>query len=97
MCCAGTLKTKRELYKAAKSLVGSLNDQYSAFLDPSAFRTAIRRPTKAELGYLSEQAVGAKAPLKRAFFNLPTWTGEDIHVKATVGERCHGRARNENA
>lgn len=84
------MKTKRELYKAAKSLVGSLNDQYSAFLDPSAFRTAIRRPTKAELGYLSEQAVGAKATLKRVFLHLSSQArvvthGQPPELNALVG------------
>ena len=39
-------------------MIGSLDDQYSMYLEPSAFRAAIRKPTKAERDYLSEQAVG---------------------------------------
>ena len=54
----GALKTKRALYRAAKSMIASLDDQYSQYLEPGAFRAAIRKPTKAELDYLSEQAVG---------------------------------------
>lgn len=58
-CCAGTLKTKRALYRAAKAMVGDLSDRYSAFLEPGGFRAAIHKPTKAELDYMSGQAVGA--------------------------------------
>lgn len=39
-------------------MIGGLGDQYSAFLEPGAFRAAIRKPTKAELDYMSETAVG---------------------------------------
>ena len=56
------LHTKHELYATAKGMVGSLGDQYSEFLDPAAFRAAVKRPTKAELDYLSQQAVGATPP-----------------------------------
>ena len=55
---AGTLKNRREYYAAAQSLISRLGDKYSEYLEPSAFRTAIRKPTKAELDYLSEQAIG---------------------------------------
>ena len=57
---AGTLKTKNEYYAAAKELISQLGDRYSEYLEPSAFRAAIRKPTKAELDYLSGQAVGAQ-------------------------------------
>lgn len=43
-------------------MISSLGDQYSEYLDPSAFRAAIKRPTKAELDYLAQQAVGAVPP-----------------------------------
>ena len=39
-------------------MVAGLDDKYSEFLDPAGFRAAIRRPTQAELDYLSSQAVG---------------------------------------
>ena len=56
---SGALHSKHELYEAAKTMVGGLEDKYSEFLDPAGFRAAIRRPTQAELDYLSSQAVGA--------------------------------------
>lgn len=39
-------------------MIGGLGDRYSEFFDPAGFRAAIRRPTQAELDYLSNQAVG---------------------------------------
>ena len=62
---AGTLESKGELYAAARQMIGGLGDQYSAFLEPGAFRAAIRKPTKAELDYMSETAVGAASPRRR--------------------------------
>ena len=56
---AGVLHSKHDLYMAAKTMVRGLDDKYSEFLDPAGFRAAIRRPTQAELDYLSSQAVGA--------------------------------------
>lgn len=54
----GTLRTRADTYKALTDLVGSLGDKYSAFLDPSAYRRAIRRPLPAERNYLAAQFVG---------------------------------------
>jgi hypothetical protein len=66
---AGTLHRKHELYMAAKAMVARLDDRYSEFLDPAGFRAAIRRPTQAELDYLSNQAVGT--PLSHAWHCAP--------------------------
>ena len=55
----GVLRTKGELYRAAREMVNDgLGDPYSEFLEPPAFRAAIRRPSKVELEYLAAQAVG---------------------------------------
>lgn len=52
------MHTKHDLYVVARAMISGLGDKYSEFLDPAAFRAAIRRPTQAELDYLSSQAVG---------------------------------------
>eukprot|EP00892_Ulva_mutabilis_P000051 jgi/Ulvmu1/10046/UM059_0096.1 len=54
----GALHTKHELYATAKRMIATLGDQYSEYLDPAAFRAAIKRPTRAERDYLAQQAVG---------------------------------------
>jgi hypothetical protein len=65
---AGVLRTKTELYAAAKSMIAALGDRYSEFLEPPAFRAAVRRPTQAELDYMASYAVGTPSipapPLK---------------------------------
>ena len=54
----GSLKTKRQAYAAAEHMVASLGDRYSEFLQPTAYRRAIRRPQPAEREYLAAQFTG---------------------------------------
>ncbi|KAF8072837.1 CBR1 [Scenedesmus sp. PABB004] len=54
----GVLRSRPETFAALGELVGSLGDRYSAFLEPSAFRRALRRPLPAERAYLAAQYVG---------------------------------------
>ena len=47
------LRTKHETYAAAERMIETLGDQWSAFLPPSAFRRALRKPQPAERDYLA--------------------------------------------
>ena len=49
----GVLRSKHETYAAAERMIGTLGDRWSAFLPPSAFRRALRKPQPAERDYLA--------------------------------------------
>ncbi|KAG2489423.1 hypothetical protein HYH03_012061 [Edaphochlamys debaryana] len=54
----GLLPDKKALQSAVSSLLASLADPYSEFLQPPAFRRALRRPLPQEQTYLRAQYVG---------------------------------------
>ncbi|KAH7387157.1 hypothetical protein KP509_16G008500 [Ceratopteris richardii] len=54
----GLLHSKAETYRAAKSMVSSLEDRYSSFLTPEEYRIALHRPIQSELKYLAYQYTG---------------------------------------
>ncbi len=54
----GLLPSKAQLYDAITYMVAALTDPYTQFLEPSAFRRAIRRPLPSEQVYLRAQYVG---------------------------------------
>ncbi|KAG6541803.1 hypothetical protein Mapa_016818 [Marchantia paleacea] len=64
----GLLRTKKETYRVIKTMVDSIGDRYSAFLNPQQYRLAIRRPIPSEIKYLTYQytgvgvALGKKSP-----------------------------------
>ncbi|WIA08921.1 hypothetical protein OEZ85_008338 [Tetradesmus obliquus] len=60
----GALHSKAEAYSALRELLGSLGDKYSTFMEPAAFRRALRQPMPAaERDYLAAQFVGVGVQL----------------------------------
>ena len=60
----GALHTLPETEAALSSMLATVGDEYSAYLTPSAFRSALRRPLPAELAYASALAVGVGLQLE---------------------------------
>ncbi|GIL48895.1 hypothetical protein Vafri_5312 [Volvox africanus] len=54
----GLLPTKSDLQAAISDMLSTLQDPYTEFLPPSAFRRALRRPLPREQSYLRAQYVG---------------------------------------
>ncbi|CAM6106245.1 unnamed protein product [Calypogeia fissa] len=61
----GLLRSRAQTYTIIKEMVGSLGDPYSAFLGPSQYRIAIRRPNPSEIKYLAFQYTGVGIELRK--------------------------------
>ncbi|BDA50336.1 Carboxyl-terminal-processing peptidase 1, chloroplastic [Coccomyxa sp. Obi] len=59
----GCLHTRSQTYTALKAMMASLDDRYTAFLLPSQFRQALRRPQPIERDYLEAQFTGVGVQL----------------------------------
>lgn len=71
----GVIRSKHQLHAALTRMVASLDDPYSEWLPPSAFRRALRKPQPAERDYLAMQMTGSGLAIGH-HSSLGGWTVE---------------------
>lgn len=82
----GSLRTKRQAYAAAEHMVASLGDRYSEFLQPTAYRRAIRRPQPAEREYLAAQFTGTGIQVGHKLSPAGGWAVDAVMAESPAEE-----------